>query len=128
MKGRNARVYAVVRRIPKGRVATYGDIATLAGLDGMPRQVGYALHALPTRSTVPWHRVVNARGEISARKVPGPELDQRLRLELEGIRFDARGRLSLRTYRWRQPKPDSISQRPKPTPRKVRVALGRRRS
>jgi len=117
MKGRNARVYAVVRRIPKGRVATYGEIATLAGLDGMPRQVGYALHALPPRSTVPWHRVVNARGEISARKVPGPELDQRLRLELEGIRFDTRGRMSLRTYRWLR-RERLISKRPRPKGRK----------
>ena len=114
MKGRNAIVYAVVRRIPRGRVATYGQIATLAGLDGMPRQVGYALHALPPRSPVPWHRVVNARGEISPRKVPGPELDQRLRLELEGIHFDGRGRISLRTFAWLKSKTPSISKRPNP--------------
>jgi len=122
MEGRNARVYAIVRRIPKGRVATYGEIATLAGLDGMPRQVGYALHGLPPRSTVPWHRVVNARGEISPRKVPGPELDQRLRLEMEGICFDNRGRMSLRTFGWLRKNQESIPTRPKPKGRKSRIS------
>ena len=100
MKGRNARVYAAVRRIPPGRVATYGEIATLAGLDDMARQVGYALHALPPHSTVPWHRVINARGEISRRSVFGSEREQRLRLELEGVRFYSRGRVSLKLFGW----------------------------
>jgi len=49
-------------------VATYGQIATLAGMPGHARQVGYAMHALPSHSTVPWHRVINARGEISRRR------------------------------------------------------------
>ena len=100
MKGRNARVFAAVRRVPRGRVVTYGQVAALVGLDGMARQIGYALHALPQGTTVPWHRVVNARGEVSRRKVPGPELEQRLRLELEGVRFDARGRIQLALYGW----------------------------
>ena len=82
------RIYAVVRRIPAGRVATYGQIATLAGLAGHARQVGYALHALPEDSTVPWHRVVNATGGISARSVPGAELVHRQLLEREGVRVD----------------------------------------
>lgn len=94
------RIYAVVRRIPRGRVATYGQVARLAGLPGHARQVGYALHALPAGTTVPWHRVVNAQGAISRRAVPGPELDQRLRLEVEGVRFDARGRVALQKVRW----------------------------
>jgi methylated-DNA-protein-cysteine methyltransferase-like protein len=88
-----SRIYAVVRRVPRGRVATYGQIARLAGLPGRARQVGYALHALPGGTTVPWHRVVNARGTISRRSVPGPELEQQLRLEAEGVRFDGRGRI-----------------------------------
>ncbi|NRF70274.1 MGMT family protein [Aquincola sp. S2] len=92
-EGRNARVYAVVQRIPRGRVLTYGQVAAAAGLGAMARQVGYALHALPDHSPVPWHRVVNARGEISRRSVPGAELEQRIRLELEGVKFDARGRV-----------------------------------
>jgi len=94
------RIYAVVRRIPRGRVATYGQVATLAGLAGHARQVGYALHALPAGSSVPWQRVVNARGEISLRSVPGAGLTQRMLLEREGIRFDARGRIGLERYRW----------------------------
>jgi methylated-DNA-protein-cysteine methyltransferase-like protein len=113
MQGRNARVYAAVRRVPRGRVATYGDVAALAGLAGMARQVGYALAALPGRTTVPWHRVINARGEISLRRVAGPELEQRLRLEMEGVRFDARGRVSLATFGW----PPARRRRPRRTAR-----------
>jgi methylated-DNA-protein-cysteine methyltransferase-like protein len=98
------RIYAVVRRIPLGRVATYGQIADLAGLDGRARQVGYALRTLTTEG-VPWHRVVNARGQISARAEPGGDLIQRQLLEREGVQFDAADRLKLEHYRWR-PKMD----------------------
>lgn len=101
MKGRNPRVYATVQRIPRGRVATYGQIADLAGLGKMARQVGYALYGLPDHAAVPWHRVVNARGEISRRGVPGSESEQRLRLELEGVLFGARGRIPLPRFQWR---------------------------
>jgi len=90
----------VVRRIPKGRVATYGQVASLAGLAGHARQVGYALHALPDGTVVPWHRVVNAAGRISTRATPGGELVQRLLLEKEGIRLDGRGRVPLDQLRW----------------------------
>jgi len=96
------RIYAVVRRIPRGRVATYGHVAELAGLPGRARQVGYALHALPAGTTVPWHRVINARGEVSRRREPGAELTQRMLLEREGVRFDARGRVQLRRHGWRR--------------------------
>jgi methylated-DNA-protein-cysteine methyltransferase-like protein len=95
-----SRIYSVVRRIPRGRVATYGQIAELAGLPGHARQVGYALHALPTGTTVPWHRVLNARGALSLRREPGAELTQRLLLEREGVRFDPRGRVNLAKVRW----------------------------
>jgi methylated-DNA-protein-cysteine methyltransferase-like protein len=99
--GAYERIYGVVRRIPRGRVSTYGDVAALAGLAGHARQVGYALHALPDRSNVPWHRVVNAQGRISTgRGVAGGELPQRFRLEKEGIRFGANGRIPLARYRW----------------------------
>jgi methylated-DNA-protein-cysteine methyltransferase-like protein len=100
-QGRNARVYAVVRRIPRGRVATYGQVARLAGLGAGARQVGYALAGLPTGSAVPWHRVINARGTISARSRFGPDVEQRIRLEREGVRFDAGGRVALGVFRWR---------------------------
>jgi methylated-DNA-protein-cysteine methyltransferase related protein len=95
-----SRIYAVVRRIPRGRVATYGQVAELAGLSGHARQVGYALHALPTNTAVPWHRVLNARGALSLRRQPGAELTQRLLLEREGVWFDARGRVNLAKVRW----------------------------
>ena len=95
------RIYAVVRRIPRGRVATYGQIASLAGLPGHARQVGYALHALEIDERVPWHRVINARGEVSPRSAPGWDRVQRQHLEREGVVFDARGRVALDRYRWR---------------------------
>ena len=99
--GTYARIYAVIRRIPRGRVATYGQIAQLAGLPGHARQVGYALHALPDGTTVPWHRVLNAAGALSARAVPGSELAQRQLLEREGVPFNLRGRVPLEKVRWR---------------------------
>ena len=94
------RIYAVVRRIPKGRVATYGQVADLAGIPGHARQVGYALHALSEGTTVPWHRVVNAKGEISLRSMPGAELIQRQLLAWEGVLLNARGRVALAGARW----------------------------
>ena len=99
--GRWERVYAVVRRIPRGRVATYGQVARLAGLGGLARQVGYALHALPWEGLAPWHRVLNARGAISLPPAGGADLTQRLRLEREGVRFDARGRVDLERHGWK---------------------------
>jgi methylated-DNA-protein-cysteine methyltransferase-like protein len=96
------RIYAVVRRIPRGRVATYGQVASLAGLAGRARQVGYAMHALPLGSSVPWHRVVNAQGEISRRARGDGELEQRMLLEREGVRFSWRGRIDLARHRWRR--------------------------
>lgn len=91
----------MVRRIPRGRVATYGQIAELAGLPGHARQVGYALAALPPGTAVPWQRVINAAGMVSRRKMPGEELSQRQLLEKEGVKFDARGRVALAKVRWK---------------------------
>lgn len=98
--GTYERIYAVVRRIPRGRVATYGQVARLAGLPGRARQVGYALHALAPSTAVPWQRVINSAGAISLRASNGG-LSQRMLLESEGIRFDARGRVALQKYAWR---------------------------
>jgi methylated-DNA-protein-cysteine methyltransferase related protein len=98
------RIWAVAARIPRGRVATYGQVAALAGRPGQPRLAGYALHHIPEDSTVPWHRVVNARGTISLRTglfLGAEESLQMVLLRREGIRFDAQGRLDLSRYQWR---------------------------
>jgi methylated-DNA-protein-cysteine methyltransferase-like protein len=95
------RIYSVVRRIPGGRVATYGQVAKLAGLGGNARQVGYALHAMVTDRPVPWHRVINSRGEVSLRKEPGSDQLQRECLEREGVVFSVAGRIDLPRYRWK---------------------------
>jgi methylated-DNA-protein-cysteine methyltransferase-like protein len=97
--GNYERIYTVVRRIPRGRVATYGQVAREAGLPGHARQVGYALNALAVDSAVPWHRVINAKGQISRRAVPGCELTQQMLLEGEGVRFDG-GRVRLDDHGW----------------------------
>ena len=104
-RGRSSydRIYDAVRRIPKGRVATYGQVAVLAGIPRQPRQVGYALAALPDYEKAPWHRVVNAKGEISRRADPDFEWHQRMRLEHEGVIFDLAGRIDLTQFGW-QPK------------------------
>ena len=104
-----ARIYAVVRRIPQGRVATYGQVAALAGMPGQARQVGYALHALPEDEAVPWHRVINAQGQVSTRAEPFEESIPRHQLEREGRCFDATRRTQLERHRGQ--------------PRKVRGAL-----
>jgi methylated-DNA-protein-cysteine methyltransferase-like protein len=93
-------IWKTVKKIPRGRVATYGQIAELAGLEGHARQVGYALHNLPGASDVPWHRVINAKGEISPRSGGDSHELQRMLLEAEGVTFDGRGRVDLRACRW----------------------------
>ena len=95
------RILAVVRRIPRGRVATYGQVAALAGLPTHARLVGYALAALPAATTVPWHRVINARGEISLRRGGADAtVEQELRLAREGVQVVGIGRIDLARYRW----------------------------
>lgn len=102
--GRWSRVYAIVDRIPRGRVATYGQIARLAGPGTGARQVGYALHALPEGSSTPWHRVINRLGEISLRAGGGHDALQRILLERECVRFDQRGRIDLSVFGWKGPR------------------------
>lgn len=97
-----ASIWAIVRRIPRGRVATYGQVAALAGYPRQPRAAGYALHSIP--DGYPWHRVLNARGEISARSHSAEgnaEMLQQRLLEAEGVRFLASGRLDLARYQWK---------------------------
>jgi methylated-DNA-protein-cysteine methyltransferase related protein len=96
-----AAICAVIRRIPKGWVATYGQVAAMAGLPGRARLVGHVLRQLDPAVKIPWHRVVNARGEVSytLSRNGGDALQQRL-LEKEGIAFDDRNRFDLERFRW----------------------------
>ena len=97
-----ARIYAVVRRIPSGRVATYGQVAALAGLPHAPRVAGYALRALPEGTPLPWHRVLAAGGKLSlGRLSPEGGITQRLRLSAESVTFDARGCVRMDEHQWR---------------------------
>ncbi len=96
------RIYAIVRQIPHGQVATYGQIAELADLAGRARLVGYALFRVsPLQDDVPWHRVINARGEISESPFRnGDDYLQRSLLEAEGVQFSSQGKINLNDYRW----------------------------
>lgn len=94
------RIYEVVRAIPRGKVATYGQVARLAGIPNGARQVGYALHSLPEGSPVPWHRVLNARGEVSLRSEGASDRIQRVLLEREGVAFNAKNRVDFETALW----------------------------
>ncbi len=96
------RIYATIRRVPRGRVASYGQIARLAGFPRHARLVGYALHKLPVGSRVPWHRIVNAQGELSlVRAGRASGLEQRIRLEREGVLVNAAFRVSMARFGWK---------------------------
>lgn len=101
-RGRNARVWAVVAAIPQGCVATYKQVAALAHIEGPSgaRQVGYALAALPAGSDVPWHRVVNVKGQLALRADGEWSGEQYDRLALEGVECDAQGHIDLARYAW----------------------------
>ena len=95
------RIWNVVYAIPKGRVASYGQIAELAGVSGRrgARMVGWALGQAPDRSTLPWHRVLNAQGKISIPEGSRARAEQIRRLTAEGILVND-GRVDMRRYRW----------------------------
>jgi methylated-DNA-protein-cysteine methyltransferase-like protein len=115
-----ARIAKVVRSIPRGKVATYGQVARLAGMPRGARVVGYAMHAL--RDAVPWQRVLGVAGQGRGRisiKDPIGGAAQRAILEAEGVRFDARGRVDLARHGF-------SAVRPK-TPRPARAVPGRPR-
>ena len=92
------RVYEIVRRIPRGRVMTYGQLAEILGEGYTPRTVGFVMHG--SNEKIPWHRVINAQGACSTGKVVLPHDKQQRMLEAEGIKFDKRGRCDLETYVW----------------------------
>ena len=96
--------YGVIARIPPGAVATYGQIAVLAGYRGQARQVGYALAATPEHLDLPWHRVINAQGRVSPRAHSRFHEYQEELLRQEGVEL-VRGRIDLARYRW-DPEPD----------------------
>lgn len=126
------RIWAIVARIPRGRVATYSQVARLAGLPNGARTVGWAMAALPDNLAVagrpvPWHRVVNVRGRISLTGDAG--LEQRARLRLEGVEVSSAGRLRLAPHRWRPAAPPGAASpvlRPRrPRPRRRPAPRGR---
>ncbi|MEO0541756.1 MAG: MGMT family protein [Cyanobacteria bacterium P01_A01_bin.105] len=98
------RIYQVVRLIPLGKVATYGQVAELAGLYGKPRVVGYALYRVAPGDDVPWQRVINAKGEVSTSAFRDGNDDlQRVLLEEEGIVFE-KNKVDFSQCRWQPPR------------------------
>jgi|SRR5882672_3423358 len=93
------RVFQLVRRIPSGRVMTYGQIAALLGEGYTPRTVGFVMHSAGEEE-LPWHRVINAQGACSTVRIVLPANRQQGMLEHEGIEFNAQGRCDLRRYLW----------------------------
>ena len=96
---RYEQIYEVVRRVPAGKVATYGQIAKIVGRC-TARMVGYSMAALPYGTGTPWQRIINHKGEISLRSRGDGALRQRRLLQGEGIRFDSKGRVNLKKFRW----------------------------
>lgn len=94
------KIYETVKKIPYGRVATYGQIALLSGNPRWARVVGYALHSNPNPSEIPCYRVVNRNGEVANSFAFGGGDAQRKLLEMEGIKFDENGRIDLKKYGW----------------------------
>jgi methylated-DNA-protein-cysteine methyltransferase-like protein len=95
-----AAIYAVARRIPRGKVATYGQIARLLGAPRSARIVGWAMHGTPRGSGVPWHRVVQQGGRLSPTVSPHDPGRQRRLLEREGVAFRLDGRIDMERHQW----------------------------
>lgn len=115
------RVYEIVRKIPRGRVMTYGQIAYILGEGYTPRTVGFVMHGADENQT-PWHRVINSQGRCSTGRVVLPADKQQRLLEREGVKFDASGRCDLETFIWL---PDHEKNK-KAEAAKARAALYRR--
>ena len=94
------RIIKTLKRIPRGRVATYGQIAALSGSPRAARQVVRTLHTSSLKESLPWYRVINSKGRISLPRSAGFE-EQRARLVAEGVECDADGRIDLIAYQWR---------------------------
>ena len=96
----NHRIWQVIALIPRGKVATYGDVARHAGLGKAARRVGRALRHLPGDTRIPWHRVINAQGRISIPEGSASQYTQRERLEAEGVVFRGNKSVDLGKFRW----------------------------
>lgn len=120
------RIYRVVRHIPKGRVATYGLVARLAGRPGAARTVGWALSALPDDSDVPWWRVLNAAGRISLSGADHGSVVQRALLLREGVKFAPGGAVNLAVFGWPAEAYDSAAHSRAASSRRARRSRGRR--
>ena len=94
-----ARVYEVVRQIPRGRVMTYGQIAGILGDGYTPRTVGYVMHAADSEG-VPWQRVINSQGKCSTGRLTIPINLQQNMLEQEGVVFNSNGKCDLNLFQW----------------------------
>lgn len=102
MKRVYERIYELIRQVPAGKVATYGQIADIVG-ECSPRMIGYALAALKPGWDVPWQRIINSQGKISRRADGAESMEQRHLLELEGIHFDKNDRIDLEKFGWLPP-------------------------
>ena len=105
--GYRKRVFEIVRRIPAGRVMTYGQLAEILGAGYDARTVGYCMHA--ATEDVPWHRVINAQGACSTGRVILPANKQQSMLEEEGVEFDAKEKCDLARYRWTPPEAEDAT-------------------
>jgi len=110
----NQEIYQLVKQIPRGKVATYGQIAALIGRCSA-RQVGFAMAATPVSSDIPWQRVINSQGKVSPRAGGDGANIQRKMLEIEGLVFDKYNKVSLKVYGWSGPDdvldPDEFDER-----------------
>jgi len=109
---RNQKIWATIRDIPQGAVASYGQIADIAGIPRGARQVGYALRHLPQNHSVPWHRVITASGKIAFEKGSDAFNEQARRLMMEDVTI-LEGRVNMQKYRW-QPDLDELLWKPGP--------------
>jgi len=112
------RVYKIVRRIPRGRVMTYGQIAYMLGQGYTPRTVGFVMHGADESNT-PWHRVINSQGKVSTGRIVLPTDKQQRMLEREGVKFDACRRCDLEKFLWKPRRRTSL----KTEDAKARAAL-----
>jgi len=107
---RNERIWQIIGDIPQGKVASYGQVAAIAGIPRGARQTAYALRQLPRGHTLPWHRVITSSGRIAFKAGSRPFREQVKRLKMEGVTVKG-GRVDMRIFRW-QPDLDELLWKP----------------